>query len=226
MNRLKYFIALLTVFTAGHTLAAPPQTLMDLQQKMAGVKSVYLEFTQERVLKLFSDPLKSEGVMLVERPDEIRWETTAPYQTILLGDHNSVAQFEFNDGKWEKLKLGFPQLLQRVMQQMSAMNQGNIGAMLTDYNASVATNTDVVLTFVPKDENVRGMMSSLEVHLPPDLSTTREVVMNEPDGDLTRITFQNEKRDVTFPAGTFDQTKPLAIADVKAAVKVAPAHAP
>jgi outer membrane lipoprotein-sorting protein len=222
MKKLKHFFALALVLVALPAFAGPPSTLLDLQQKMATVKSVYLEFTQERVLKMFSEPLKSEGVMLVERPDKIRWETTAPYQTILLGDRNSVAQFEFNDGKWEKLKLGFPQLLQRVMQQMSAMNQGNIGAMLNDYTASVATNADVVLTFVPKDENVRGMMSSLEVHLPPDLSTTHEVVMNEPDGDLTRIVFQNEKRAVTFPAGTFDQTKPLAIADVKAAVNHAP----
>ncbi|MGA2869589.1 MAG: outer membrane lipoprotein carrier protein LolA [Verrucomicrobiota bacterium] len=222
MNKFKYFLVLAGVFAAGSVLAGPPQTLLDLQKKMAGVKSVYLEFSQERVLKLFSDPLKSEGVMLVERPDKIRWETTAPYQTILLGNRDSVAQFEFNDGKWEKLKLGFPQLLQRVMQQMSAMNQGDIGAMLNDYTASVATNTDVVLTFVPKDENARGMMSSLEVHLPPDLSTTREVVMNEPGGDLTRIMFKNEKRDVAFPAGTFDQAKPLAIADVKAAVNHAP----
>jgi outer membrane lipoprotein-sorting protein len=222
MNKLKYFLVLAGVFAAGSVLAGPPQALLDLQAKMAAVKSVYLEFTQERVLKLFSDPLKSEGVMLVERPDKIRWETTAPYQTILLGNRDSVAQFEFTDGKWEKLKLGFPQLLQRVMQQMSAMNQGDIGAMLNDYTASVATNTDVVLTFVPKDENVRGMMSSLEVHLPPDLSTTREVVMNEPDGDLTRIMFKNEKRDVAFPAGTFDQAKPLAIAGVKAAVNHAP----
>jgi outer membrane lipoprotein-sorting protein len=222
MNKLKYFLVLAGVFAAGSVLAGPPQALLNLQAKMAAVKSVYLEFTQERVLKLFSDPLKSEGVMLVERPDKIRWETTAPYQTILLGNRDSVAQFEFTDGKWEKLKLGFPQLLQRVMQQMSAMNQGDIGAMLNDYTASVATNTDVVLTFVPKDENVRGMMSSLEVHLPPDLSTTREVVMNEPDGDLTRIMFKNEKRDVAFPAGTFDQAKPLAIAGVKAAVNHAP----
>jgi outer membrane lipoprotein-sorting protein len=222
MNKLKYFLVLAGMFAAGSVLAGPPQALLDLQAKMAAVKSVYLEFTQERVLKLFSDPLKSEGVMLVERPDKIRWETTAPYQTILLGNRDSVAQFEFTDGKWEKLKLGFPQLLQRVMQQMSAMNQGDIGAMLNDYTASVATNTDVVLTFVPKDENVRGMMSSLEVHLPPDLSTTREVVMNEPDGDLTRIMFKNEKRDVAFPAGTFDQAKPLAIAGVKAAVNHAP----
>ena len=222
MNKFKYFLVLAGVFAAGSVVAGPPPALLDLQKKMAGVKSVYLEFTQERVLKLFSDPLKSAGVMLVERPDEIRWETTAPYQTILLGNLNSVAQFEFNDGKWEKLKLGFPQLLQRVMQQMSAMNRGDIGAMLNDYTASVATNTDVVLTFVPKDENVRGMMSSLEVHLPPDLSTTREVVMNEPDGDLTRIIFQNEKRGVEFPSGTFDQTKPLEISAVKAAVKNAP----
>ena len=222
MNKFKYFLVLAGVFAAGSVLAGPPQTLLDLQKKMAGVKSVYLEFSQERVLKLFSDPLKSEGVMLVERPDKIRWETTAPYQTILLGNRDSVAQFEFNDGKWEKLKLGFPQLLQRVMQQMSAMNQGDIGAMLNDYTASVATNTDVVLTFVPKDENARGMMSSLEVHLPPDLSTTREVVMNEPDGDLTRIMFKNEKRDAIFPAGTFDQAKPLAVAEVKAAVNHAP----
>jgi outer membrane lipoprotein-sorting protein len=222
MNRLKYFLALTVVLAALTVWAGPPPALLDLQQKMAAVKSVYLEFTQERVLKLFSEPLKSEGVMLVERPDKIRWETTAPYQTILLGDRNAVAQFEFNDGKWEKLKLGFPQLLQRVMQQMAAMNQGNVGAMLNDYTAAVATNADIVLMFVPKDENVRGMMSSLEVHLTPDLSATREVVMNEPDGDLTRITFRNEKRDVTFPAGTFDQTNPLSIAGVKAAISHAP----
>ena len=175
-------------------------------------------------MKLFSDPLKSDGVMLVEKPDKIRWETTVPYQTILLGDKNSVAQFEFDDGKWQKLKLGFPQILQRVMQQMSAMNRGDMSAMLADYTLAVSTNanTDIVLTFVPKDENVRDTLSSLEVHLPLDLSTTREVVMNEPNGDFTRITFTKEKRDVIFPGGAFDQTKPLAIATVQAAVNHAP----
>lgn len=217
----------LTVWLAAVSIfAAPsadlPPVLQSLQIKMSSVKTVYLEFTQERVLKLFSEPLKSDGVMLVEKPDKIRWETTAPYQTILLGDKNSVAQFEFDDGQWQKLKLGFPQMLQRVMQQMSAMNRGDMSAMLTDYTLTISTNTDIVLTFVPKDKSVRDLMSSLDVKLPPDLSTTHEVVMNEPNGDLTRITFTKEKRDAAFPAGTFDQTKPLAIADVQAAVNHAP----
>jgi outer membrane lipoprotein-sorting protein len=222
MKKALQLLVLLSALAASLARADTQSVLQDLQQKMASVKSVYLEFSQERVMKLFSDPLKSEGVMLIERPDRIRWETTSPYQSILLGDQKSVAQFEFNDSKWEKLKLGFPQLLQRVMQQMALMNQGKLDAMMTDYTITVATGTETVLTMVPKDVNVREMLASLEVHLPPDLSTTKEVVMNEPNGDLTRLTFSNEKRNMTFPAGTFDQSKPLDIAAVKAAVKNAP----
>jgi len=196
--------------------------LQDLQHKMASLGSVYFELTQERHMKLFTEPLKSEGFMLIERPDQIRWETTAPYQSILLGDHRSVAQFEFTDGKWEKLKLGFPQMLQRVMEQMSLMNQGKLDALTNDYVISVSIGSVVAVTLVPKDENVRAMLSSLEVKMLPDFSATHEVVMNEPNGDFTRIVFRREKRDVKFPPGTFDQTKPLDIAAIKAAVGDAP----
>jgi outer membrane lipoprotein-sorting protein len=226
-----FFIFMATMF-AFATLAAdnaplqpvadPQPILQDLQRKMSSLGSVYFELTQERHLKLFTDPLISEGFILIERPDQIRWETTAPYQSILLGDKKSVAQFEFTDGKWEKLKLGFPQMLQRVMEQMSLMNQGKLDALTGDYTISVSTNNETVLTLVPKDENARAVLASIEVKMAPDFSATREVVMNEPNGDSTRIIFHREKRDVKFPAGTFDQTKPLEIAAVKAAVDNAP----
>jgi hypothetical protein len=42
--------------------------------------------------------------------------------------------------------------------------------------------------------------------------------MREPGGDFTRIIFNREKRDVKFPAKTFDQTKPLDLAAIKATV--------
>ena len=205
-------------------VADPGLLLEDLQRKMSSLRSVQLEFTQERQLKLFNEPLTSEGVMLIGRPDLIRWETTAPYQSIMLGDKKSVAQFEKDADGWKKLKLGFPQLLKRVMEQMALMNQGKLNALTSDFTITVATNRSVaVLTLVPKDEKVRAMLASLEVKLPPDFSASREVVMNEPNGDFTRIRFHRERRDVDFPAGTFDQTKPLDIAVVKAAVaKAAP----
>ncbi len=198
-------------------VAEPSAILKDLQRNMSSLHSMYLEFTQERHLKLFTEPLKSEGVMFIERPDKIRWETTAPYQSILLSSQQSVAQFEYEEGRWKKLKMGFPQMLKRVMDQMVLMHQGKLDALTSDFKLSVATGAVVVVTMVPKDKNILSVMSSLEIHMAPDLSATREVVMNEPSGDLTRILFHREKRDVKFPPGTFDQTKPLDIAPIKSA---------
>ena len=160
--------------------------------------------------------------MMIDRPGQIRWETTAPYQSILLGSQKSVAQFEFADGKWKKLKLGFPQMLKRVMDQMTLMHQGKLDALTNDFTISVSTGAVVVVTMVPKDENVRLMLASLEIQLQPDLSATREVVMHEPGGDLTRIIFNREKRGVKFPEKTFDQTKPLELTAIKEAANNAP----
>ena len=200
-------------------VADPRPILEELQRKMAALRSVSLEFTQERHLQLFTEPLVSEGVMLIESPDQIRWETLAPYQSILLGNHHGVAQFERTEGEWKKLRLGFPQLLRRVMEQMVLMHQGKLDALTRDFTISVATGAVAVVTMVPKDKTVRSMLVALEVHLQPDFSATREVVMKEPSGEFTRIVFRRERRGVRFPGGTFDQIKPLEIAAIRSALR-------
>ena len=199
-------------------VADPGPILQDLQHKMASLDSVCFDFTQERHLKLFTEPLKSEGMMLIQRPDRIRWETTAPYQSIMIGNYKSVAQWERNDGKWEKLHIGFPQMLKRVMEQMTLMHQGKLDVLASDFTISVATGSVAVVTMVPRDPNVRQYLSALEIHFAPDFSASREVCMREPSGDYTRIIFDRERRNVKYPPGTFDQAKPLDIADVKAAL--------
>ena len=226
MNKLKTAAVLAIALTAAvqaaerplQPVADPRPVLQDLQRKMSSLASVALEFTQERRLKLFAEPLRSEGFMLIERPDQIRWETTAPYQSILLGNHRSVAQFERTDGEWKKLKLVFPQMLRRVMEQMVQMHHGKLDALTGYYTVSAAVGTLAVVTLVPKDETVRSMLSSIEIKMLPDFSATREVVMHEPGGDLTRIIFRRERRNAKFPAGTFEQGKPLDIAAIKAAL--------
>jgi len=230
MNRFIRMILLTMALATAACGGEPPMQpaadsrpiLQDLQRKMSSLGSVYLEFTQERDLKLFAEPLRSEGVMLIDLPDQIRWETTSPFQSILLGNHQSVAQFERTDGIWKKLKLGFPQMLRRVMEQMVQMNQGKLDALTSDYTISVATGSLAVVTLVPKDKSIRSILSSLEVKMLPDFSATREVVMNEPSGEFTRIIFHRERRNVKFPPGTFDQATPLDITAVKAALRNAP----
>lgn len=195
-------------------VADPKPVLAELRQRMSSVTSVYLEFTQERHLKLFAEPLRSAGVMMIDRPGQIRWETTEPYRSILLGDQKSVAQFEFADGKWSKLKMGFPQMLKRVMDQMTLMHQGKLDALTADFSISVSTGAVAVVTMTPRDADVRSMLSALEIQLDADLATTRQVVMREPGGDFTRINFIRERRGVKFPADTFDQSRPAELSAI------------
>jgi len=227
----KYSLALLLMFAfcaaeaetnVQTQIADPKPVLAQLEQRMSSLTSLYLEFTQERHLKLFAEPLKSEGVMMIDRPGLIRWETTSPYRSILMGNQRSVAQFEFAEGKWSKLKLGFPQMLKRVMDQMTLMHQGKLDALTADFTITVSTGDVTVVTMVPRDESVRSMLAALEVHLTPELSTTRQVVMREPGGDLTRILFTREKRDVKFPEKTFDQIKPSELSVIRAGIDDAP----
>src|SRR5215831_11367452 len=70
--------------TAPSPVPNPRPFLEELERKMTSVRSVFLEFTQERQLKLFTEPLRTEGVMLIEKPDRVRWETTKPFGSILL----------------------------------------------------------------------------------------------------------------------------------------------
>src|SRR4051812_43926428 len=205
---------------ASRPLADPTPVLQALQQKMSTVRSFCIEFTQERQLKLFAESLKSRGYLFIDRTNQIRWETTEPYQSFLVANQKSIGQFEFEDGKWKKLSGGFPQIKQ-VMDQMVAMHQGRLEALKANYDISAATNGTTVITLAPKDKTVKEVLTSIQLRLPPDLSLTREVVMNEPGGDLTRITFGKELRDVTFPSGTFDTDKPIDIKKVLAAVGAA-----
>ena len=99
-------------------------------------------------------------------------------------------------------------MLRRVMEQMVQMNQGKLDALTSDYTISVATGNLAVVTLVPKDKSIRSILSSLEVKMLPDFSATREVVMNEPSGEFTRLVFRRERREVKFPPGHLRSDRP------------------
>src|SRR5438445_9241979 len=68
-NRVTLLLALTAAGQPALQPVADPQPILQaLQRKMSSLRSVLLDFTQERHLKLFLEPLKSEGVMLLEKP--------------------------------------------------------------------------------------------------------------------------------------------------------------
>jgi outer membrane lipoprotein-sorting protein len=214
------FAVLLLTPACARPQTSAPVSLKQVSAAMAKARTVFTKFTQQRHLSLFNEPLRSEGYLCFQRPDRIRWETTAPYESVLVSDGSGVAQFEWTDGKWKKLDLGLGDALQNVVSQIAGVMDGRYARDHGAYSASVTNHADsIVVTLVPRNKTMRKMMAAIEVHLAPDLKATRRVVLRETDGDYTDIEFSEQVVNFEPPPKTFDLDAPAGIEVIQAAAK-------
>ena len=209
--------------------AAPAQTpasptLEDISRTMSRADTVFSRFVQERHLSLFNEPLRSEGYLCFQKPGRVRWQTTQPYQSILVSDGSGVAQFEWVDAKWKKLDIGLANAVQNVVSQIAGVMEGRYASNKREYEVSLSSSTNgPVITLVPKHEGMRKMMSPIEVYIAPDLKATRRVVLRETGGDFTDIVFSEQVAGIELPAKTFDRAAPVDLEAIrKSAVQAKP----
>lgn len=201
--------------------AGPNVALLDEIAKNAGrVESVFTRFVQERHLSLFQEPLRSEGCLCFQKPGRIRWEVTQPYQSILVSDGRTVAQFERVGDQWKKLDLGAEAAVQNVVSQIGGIMGGGYASSQRDYSVTATNAADgPVLTLAPRNPAMRKMMQAIEIHLAPDFRATRRVVLHEANGDFTDIHFSEQVAEPALPTGTFDCSRPVALEQIREAVQ-------
>jgi outer membrane lipoprotein-sorting protein len=146
-------------------------------------------------LSLFNEPLRSEGYFCFQNPGRIRWQTTSPYQSILVSDGVGVARFEWLD----------------VMAGRYTDGRGGYAITVTN------TAGEVVVTLVPRNEGLRRVMAAIEVHLAEELNGARRVVLRENGGDYTDIRFDEQHVNLALPPKTFDRGAPADIGKIQSA---------
>ncbi len=225
MKRIAHitFFTVLLGLTGGRAQTNAPISLAQISGATSQARTIFTRFVQERHLSLFNEPLRSEGFLCFQKPGHIRWETTAPYKSILVSDGSGVAQFEWADEKWKKLDLGLGDALQNIVSQIASVMDGRFASDQRSYTATVTNAADaIVITLVPKNESMRKMMAAIEVHLAADLKGTRRVVLRENGGDYTDIQFSEQIVNQELPSTTFDRTAPVAIEQIRAAARAKP----
>jgi len=210
------------------TVAAPAQTtnaptLEQASQALGRAQSVFTHFTQERHMSLFNEPLRTEGWLCFQQPGAVRWEVDKPYKSILISDGSGVAQFEWVEGRWKKLDSGLAGAMQSIVAQIAGILNGQYARGGKDYSVAFSNSpAGPVIMLTPRNEKVRVMMQAIEVHLAPDLQSTRQVVLRENGGDFTLIQFDKQVVNPHFPPMTFDRAKPAEIETVGRAAQPTP----
>lgn len=160
--------------------------LAAVEAKMQEVVRVVAEFEQEKHLQLFEDVVKSQGLIVYEAPDRLRWEIQSPFSSVLVVAGDQVAKFEGVDGKLQKLELGRAgDIVLGVMGQIRTWFRGNFDKAGGTYLVQVAQKPQPLVVLQPLDKVMQKGLERIELSLSEDLSAVTCVTIRESGGDFT-----------------------------------------
>lgn len=200
MLRRSFLITTLALAAAA-TWSAPAladevdDTFAEIKKAREKIKTMVATFTQERTIGLLSSTVKSEGELTLVRPDRLRWELKAPDAVVYWitpdGFAFATATGGANVSKTAAKKFG------DVLSDLLIFLGGDLDKLKPRYDFSVPSKKDgLVLKALPKTEEVKKIVKSLQLEVAADLWTVKKIVIEEKSGDRSVITFTKVQKDV------------------------------
>ena len=187
-----YLIVILTL-TSIFCFAQSSEEVMEmLTQTAASMQCMNCRFTQQKTMAMLTEPTVSEGLMVYNAPDKMRWEYTSPYSFALLVDGEKITKII--DGNEEILDAKSGRMYQGIV---SIIMSSATGKKLFDKSMF-----DVVITddgefwkaeMKPKKHNMKRMFSMLTFYFGKEDNIIKKVEMTESGGDVTMIQFYDMK---------------------------------
>ena len=158
----------------------------ELKSAAGTVTSVKAEFVQEKHMKILARPLVSEGVLLFQGPDSLRWEYTQPIQSILLLHNGKTRRFVQKGGNLIEDASASLQSMQVVVQEITQWLNGRF-----DDNPAFAARLEpgrkIVMT--PREESFARLIQRIEVLLSDRPAVIKSVMIFESVDSFTKLEF-------------------------------------
>lgn len=169
--------------------------LLEVTRARAGVRTLLAPFTQERTIGLLATAVKSEGEMTLVLPDRLRWELKPPdaitYWVTPEGFGYATPKGGGGAGRGAAGRFG------AVLGDLLILLGGDLARLRARYELSIPSRKDgITLAAKPKAQEVAKVVTRLEMAAGPELWSVQRVVIEEPGGDRSVITFGRVQRDV------------------------------
>jgi outer membrane lipoprotein-sorting protein len=186
-NRLRWFLHT-ALFVAIFMCLGWADSWEELCSAAGTVTSVKAEFVQEKHMKILARPLVSEGILLFQGPDSLRWEYTQPIQSILLLHNGKTRRFVQKDGNLIEDASGSLQSMQVVVQEITQWLNGRF-----DDNPAFAARLEpgrkIVMT--PREESFARLIQRIEIILSDRPAVITSVMIFENADSYTKLNFKD-----------------------------------
>lgn len=164
------------------------------------LQSIQADFTQEKHLKILSQPIISTGTFTFQRPQSLRWEYISPIRSILLMHGGEVKKFVERDGRLvEDQGMQFGSMLV-VLTEISNWLDGRF----TENNMfRVVRSSDQTILLTPKNQDLAGVISRIELTLADQQGNLDGITIFEGPDSYTKMRFSNRRLNRDVPISVF-----------------------
>ncbi len=160
----------------------------EIRSATGNVKSVSAEFIQEKHMKILARPLVSEGVLIFQGPDSLRWEYKHPVRSVLLLHNGKTKRFVKKNGSFVEDASASLQSMQVVVQEITQWLNGRF-----DVNPAFAARLEpgrkIVMT--PRDESFARLIQRIEILLSDRPAVIKSVMIFESEDSFTKLDFKD-----------------------------------
>jgi outer membrane lipoprotein-sorting protein len=172
MKRLILFLACL----ATALTASAQDGILDRLKAANSFETLQASFTQTRHSSMLTKDLKSEGRMVLQSPDQIRWEVLKPHPSVFVSSGElAIAGRRF-----------------RMPTEK-------------DFTATALEGEDLAVKLVPVRRDLKSVFREIIVHADKKSLQIRSALLITPDGDWTLLEFKDVVTDQPVDAKLFEK---------------------
>jgi outer membrane lipoprotein-sorting protein len=139
------------------------------------------KFEQTRFLPLFGDSIKSSGRFVFKKPDQVRWEYTAPHKSILVVQGERGRKWSESTRRVEAFRLADDRGLDAVVTQLFTWFKGEFTKLKDSYEVEIKSREPLVLSMTPKSEALQRFIAAIEVSFSQGQDYITSVKLIEPE---------------------------------------------
>ncbi len=201
-------LALLLCCTAGfaqRTVLTPKESAA-LKEGVAAstrsLQSLQSDFIQTKQLSYLENVVHSSGTLRFKAPGKIRWEYLSPTNYVVIFDGHNMHTVEGDRSKTVNLSAN------RRLKGLNDLLVGSVqgGDMLDENRFNITyyrEKTSYVAVLVPKEVTLRKYIQHVELVFDQTTLLLSEVTLTDPTGESTRLTFTNQRKNISIPDTTF-----------------------
>jgi outer membrane lipoprotein-sorting protein len=192
------FLCAIALFVAAAATAVETSTadgsaalFTTLERTASSVNTISSDFVQEKHLAMFKTAMISKGHFYYSKPDQLRWELTAPVASgfVLKGDKGR--RWHERTGRTETFQISQEPVMKLVSEQLFAWAKADFVWLKKEYRITVLNESPAALRLEPRSAATAGFLRHLLINFSADGRYVRSVELHENDGDFTRIKFVN-----------------------------------